>query len=142
MGLLDGKRAVVTGGASGIGLAVCRRLRAEGASVAVVDIRAEGARNAAKEIDGLAYEADVGDAAQLAEVIATAARAMGGLSILVNNAGIGHLALLHETSPEEFDRLLRVNLTGVFHAMRAANTPPRPGHRKSTSSRCKKRMGP
>jgi NAD(P)-dependent dehydrogenase (short-subunit alcohol dehydrogenase family) len=45
---------------------------------------------------------------------------MAGLSILVNNAGVGHLALLHRNSPEDFDRLLRVNLGGVFHAMRAA----------------------
>jgi len=120
VGLLDGQRAVVTGGASGIGRASARRMREEGAQVAVIDVDGDGAHQVAEEIDGWAFVADVTDADGLRDAVGGAARAMGGLTVMFNNAGTGNLSSLHEWDPAEWDRLLRVNLTGVFHGFRAA----------------------
>jgi NAD(P)-dependent dehydrogenase (short-subunit alcohol dehydrogenase family) len=120
MGLLQGQRAVITGGASGIGRATARRMREEGAAVAVVDVDEEGAAAVAKEIDGHAFSADVTDADALQRAVAGAADAMGGLTVMFNNAGTGNISSLHEWDPAEWDRLVRVNLTGVFHGFRAA----------------------
>jgi NAD(P)-dependent dehydrogenase (short-subunit alcohol dehydrogenase family) len=111
---------LVTGGASGIGLAAARRLAAEGARVAILDANGPAAEAAAAELGALAYTADVCELARLEEACADAARRLGGLRILVNNAGVGQLASLGLVAPEDFERLLRVNLTGAFHGIRAA----------------------
>jgi meso-butanediol dehydrogenase/(S,S)-butanediol dehydrogenase/diacetyl reductase len=120
VGLLDGQRAVVTGGASGIGRASARRMAEEGAAVAVVDLNGEAAREVADEIDGTAHVADVTDPEGLRAAVEAAAGAMGGITIMFNNAGIGGLSPLHEWTPEEWNRLLAVNLTGVYLGFRAA----------------------
>ena len=120
MGLLDGQLAVVTGGASGIGRATAHRMAEEGARVAVVDRNGDAAHEVARAIDGTAHVADVGDPEELRGAVDDAAAAMGGLTTLFNNAGIGNQAPLHEWAPEEWDRLLRVNLTGVYLGFRAA----------------------
>jgi meso-butanediol dehydrogenase / (S,S)-butanediol dehydrogenase / diacetyl reductase len=120
MGLLDGQRAVVTGGGSGIGRATCRRMAEHGATVAVLDIDGAGANAVAKEIGGLAYEVDVTDEPAFRQAVDDAARSLGGLTTVFNNAGIGSLSPLHEWSNEEWDRLVRVNLTGVFLGFRSA----------------------
>jgi NAD(P)-dependent dehydrogenase (short-subunit alcohol dehydrogenase family) len=120
MGLLQGQRAVVTGGASGIGRATCRRMAAEGAQVAVLDIDGDSAKEVAAEITGFAYRADVTDPEGLRAAVDDAASAMGGLSIMYNNAGVGSLTPLAEWEPAEWDRLVRVNLTGVYLGFRAA----------------------
>jgi NAD(P)-dependent dehydrogenase (short-subunit alcohol dehydrogenase family) len=120
MGLLDGQRAVVTGGASGIGRASARRMAEEGAAVAVVDVNGEAAREVADEIDGSAHVADVTDPEGLRAAVDAAAGAMGGITIMFNNAGIGGLSPLHEWAPEEWNRILAVNLTGVYFGFRAA----------------------
>jgi NAD(P)-dependent dehydrogenase (short-subunit alcohol dehydrogenase family) len=120
VGLLEGERAIVTGGGSGIGAATCRRMAAEGAAVAVLDLDGEAAEAVAKETGGLAYGVDVADADALRAAVRDAADAMGGLSVLFNNAGVGAISALHEYAPEEWDRIVRVNLTGVFNGMRAA----------------------
>ena len=120
MGLLEGQRAVVTGGASGIGRATGRRMAEEGAAVSVIDINGDAAQEFAKEIDGTACVADVTDAEGLRSAVDAAANAMGGITILFNNAGIGGASPLHEWAPEEWDRLLAVNLTGVYLGFRAA----------------------
>jgi NAD(P)-dependent dehydrogenase (short-subunit alcohol dehydrogenase family) len=120
MRLLGGKHAVVTGGASGIGLAVCRRFADEGAKVTVIDVDGDGGNRAASDVGGFAYEADVCDAEAMRRVMREAADRMGGLSILVNNAGVGNLAPLEKHDAEAWDRIVRVNLTGVFNCLKAA----------------------
>ncbi len=120
MGLLEGRQAIVTGGGSGIGRATCRRMAEEGAQVAVLDLDGPSAEKVAEEIGGLGFEADVGDPDGLRAVIDVAVAGLGGLSILYNNAGIGTFSRLHEGEPAEWDRVLRVNLTGVYAGFRAA----------------------
>ena len=119
MGLLDGQRALVTGGGSGIGQAACRRFVEEGAAVAVVDIDGDAADQTAHGIGGLAFAADVTDAEELRQCVDRAVSELGGLSILVNNAGGSTMTGLAEWDPAEWDRLVRLNLSGVFHGMRA-----------------------
>jgi NAD(P)-dependent dehydrogenase (short-subunit alcohol dehydrogenase family) len=119
MGLLDGQRAIVTGGASGIGQATCRRMTAEGARVAVVDVNGAAAHAVAEELDGLAYQVDVTDFEALQDAVDDAARRLGGISAVFNNAGAGSMSRIHDWSIEEWNRLVAVNLSGVFHGMKA-----------------------
>ncbi len=120
MGLLDGQRAVVTGGASGIGRATARRMAEEGAVVAVVDIDGDGAGACAEEIGGTAHVADVTDPEGMRSAFDAAASAMGGITTVFNNAGVGGLSPLHDWEPDEWNRLVSVNLTGVYLGFRAA----------------------
>lgn len=120
MGLLDGQRAIVTGGAAGIGRATVERFVAEGARVAVLDVDAEGARTLAAAVGGVAVVADVADPEACAAGIERAAEELGGLSILVNNAGIGAAMPLHLYRDEDWSRIVGVNLDGTFFATRAA----------------------
>jgi NAD(P)-dependent dehydrogenase (short-subunit alcohol dehydrogenase family) len=120
MGLLDGQRAVITGGASGIGAATARRMHEEGAAVAIVDVDADGAAAIAAEVGGHAVTADVADPEQCAAAITDAAAALGGLSVLFNNAGIGAARPLHEYSDRAWAKIVGVNLAGTFHGIRAA----------------------
>ncbi len=120
MGLLDGSTAVVTGGGSGIGRATCRRMAEEGAKVAVLDLDEASAKVVAEEIGGLGYGVDVAESNELRQVVDDAARELGGLTILYNNAGTSTFNRLHEMDPDEWDRVLRVNLKGVFNGFQAA----------------------
>ena len=120
MGLLEGRAAVVTGGGSGIGRATSRRLAEEGARVAVLDVDGESATEVAKEFGGLAFGVDVGDLDALRQCVDSAAEEFGGISILYNNAGTAAFNRLHELEPAEWERVLRVNLTGVWAGIRAA----------------------
>jgi NAD(P)-dependent dehydrogenase (short-subunit alcohol dehydrogenase family) len=119
---LAGQAAVVTGGAHGIGRAVAQRLAADGARVAVVDVDAPAADGLAGELgEGhLALGADVADLEALAAAIERAASDFGALTILVNSAGFGSTKPLSRFTDDEFARLLAVNLTGVWHGIRAA----------------------
>ena len=107
---LEGRRALVTGGASGIGAAISRRLAAEAAEVVIGDINLEGAREVAGEIGAEAAALDVTDAAAAAQVVASA----GPFEILVNNAGTDDFAFFTDMDPERWRRLLAINLEGVF----------------------------
>ena len=120
MGLLDGRRAVVTGAGHGIGRAIARRFAAEGARVAVLDRDGGAAAKTAREIGGLALEVDLGDPEACAGALERAARELGGLTTLVNNAGLGLLRPLEAQEPKDVERILRVNLSSVVHATRAA----------------------
>jgi len=120
MGLVEGHRALVTGGASGIGLATCRRLTEEGARVAVLDRDAAAARAVATSVGGVGIEVDVSDAAAVTEAVDRATDELGGLSIVFANAGIGTMASIGEMEASEWRRILSVDLDGVFHTVRAA----------------------
>jgi NAD(P)-dependent dehydrogenase (short-subunit alcohol dehydrogenase family) len=118
--LLEGQRAVVTGGASGIGAATCIALARNGAAVAVLDIDARRAADVAATVGGTAHTVDVADAGALAAAIDEAAMTMGGLTILFANAGVGTSKSVDQYSDEEWHRLIDVNLTATFTAVRSA----------------------
>jgi 2-keto-3-deoxy-L-fuconate dehydrogenase len=108
---LNGRVALVTGGASGIGAATCRELDRAGASVIIADVNLEAAQALARELQrATAVGMDVTDAVSVQE----AARGLQRLDILVNNAGIGHVGSIADVSYEEFDRLMKVNVYSLF----------------------------
>ena len=118
---LDGKTAIVTGAAGGLGSAICRLFAREGAGVAVADLDLEGAGSLAGEIvdaggRAVAVRADVTSAEETAEMTAAAVRWAGGrgVDILVNNAGIAGLGAVTEIMEEDWNRVLAVNLTGAY----------------------------
>jgi 2-hydroxycyclohexanecarboxyl-CoA dehydrogenase len=117
---LEGKIALVTGGASGIGAATARRLAAEGARVAIGDIAEDGARELAGELDGIAVRLDVSDTTSVRAGVADIEGALGPIDVLVNNAGTDRFAFFVNTDEELWDFVLGVNLRGtmaVTHAV-------------------------
>ncbi|MGH2923880.1 MAG: SDR family NAD(P)-dependent oxidoreductase, partial [Solirubrobacterales bacterium] len=115
---LEGRTALVTGGAQGIGAAIARRLAAEGASVVIGDIDADKAASVATEISGRAVALDVTDLDSAKGAVEDA----GGVEILVNNAGTDRFGFFTETTPEQWDLVLAVNLRGVLNCTYAALT--------------------
>ena len=111
---LEGRTALVTGGAGGIGAATARRLAAEGARVAVGDLDAGAARADASEIDGVATELDVTDTASVGRAVGAVADALGPVDVLVNNAGTDRFAFFVHTDEALWDFVLGVNLRGVL----------------------------
>ena len=111
---LEGRIALVTGGAGGIGAATARRLAAEGARVAVGDLDLAGAREVADEIDGTAAELDVTDTASVGHAIAAVSDEIGAVDLLVNNAGTDRFAYFLHTDEALWDLVLGVNLRGVL----------------------------
>ena len=117
---MDGKTAIVTGAANGIGRAIARALAGAGANVMVGDVLADDGERTVAEINaggGTAAftQADVSDLGQAEELIARTVGRFGGLHVLANNAGIGGgMARLHEIEPADFDRVIAVNLRGTF----------------------------
>lgn len=112
-GTFDGLKAIVTGGASGIGAAIVERLRAEGAQVAIFD----------REVtDGLvdAYRVDVTDDRTVREGVAAVAEDFGGIDIVVNNAGIGAQGTIEDNDDDEWHRVYDVNVVGAVRVSRAA----------------------
>jgi 2-hydroxycyclohexanecarboxyl-CoA dehydrogenase len=116
---LDGKTALVTGGASGIGASCCRRLAAEGARVAVCDVNADGAREVAGEIDAEAFAMDVTDPSSVRDAAAGAADKLGPVTLLVNNAGTDQFGFFKDTDEALWQRIIDINLLGVMRATHA-----------------------
>jgi NAD(P)-dependent dehydrogenase (short-subunit alcohol dehydrogenase family) len=118
---LNGRIAVVTGGARGLGKAAAERLAEEGVKVAVLDLREDEAQGVAKAIGGAAFKADTTDEAQLAAAFAGVEQAFGGLDILVNNAGlIAPRKDWQSWTKAEVERFAEVNYIGYFLAIKAA----------------------
>jgi 2-hydroxycyclohexanecarboxyl-CoA dehydrogenase len=111
---LEGRTALVTGGASGIGAATARRLAAEGARVAIGDLNESGAREVAADFDGFATALDVADTGSVRAAVAAAVEAIGPIDVLVNNAGTDRFAFFIHTDEELWDFVLGVNLRGVL----------------------------
>lgn len=111
---LKGKRALVTGGASGIGKAIATTFANEGAKVCVLDLNSDAANQLASKIGGFSLRCDVGDAAQVAAAFEQAEVMLGGLDVLVNNAGVIRFSKVVDMTENEWDLILRNNLKSVF----------------------------
>jgi len=119
-----GRVALVTGGATGIGLAIARRLARAGCDIAVVDVNAAGAEAAAKELQesgrrAVAIRCDVGDREAVLRMADESTRALGEIDLLVNNAGIARLGPLQSFPEKDWRELFRVNVDGVFFCCQA-----------------------
>jgi NAD(P)-dependent dehydrogenase (short-subunit alcohol dehydrogenase family) len=117
-GLLAGEVAVVTGGGSGIGRATCRRFAEQGAAVAVLDVDAAAARSVADESGGRAYAVDVTDYDAFAEAVDSVTEDLGPPSLLFNNAGGSSLSRIGDQDVAQWQQLVALNLTGVFHGLK------------------------
>jgi len=126
MSNLSSKVALVTGGSRGIGAAIAKRLATDGASVAITYTKgAEAAASVVKEIEGaggkaIAIQADAGDADAVKAAVEKTVATFGGLDVLVNNAGTAVPKRFEDTTLEELDRLIDINIRGVFVATQAA----------------------
>jgi 3-hydroxybutyrate dehydrogenase len=125
--MLKGKTALVTGSTSGIGLATARALAADGANIVINgfgDKPAIEAERAGLEKDfgikAIYSPADMSKPAEIAEMIATAEKTFGTLDVLVNNAGIQHVANIEDFPVEKWDAVIAINLSSAFHGIRAA----------------------
>ncbi|MFN0093139.1 MAG: glucose 1-dehydrogenase [Acidimicrobiales bacterium] len=118
MGRLDGKVAIVTGGARGQGAAEARLFAGEGAQVVVTDVLDAEGEATAKEAGGLFVHHDVADEAAWEAVVARAKEAYGRIDVLVNNAGIFHRSRMIDYKLDEFRRVIDINLIGVFLGMK------------------------
>jgi len=116
---LSGRNALVTGGASGVGFAICARLAEAGAGLYIADVDAERARSACLELGEAGCRcrwgrSDVRDEAGVQQTVAAADREMDGIHILVNSAGVYPRKPLVQITAEEFERVISINLTGTF----------------------------
>jgi 3-oxoacyl-[acyl-carrier protein] reductase len=114
---LRGKAAIVTGAAAGIGRAIAERLAAAGAAVALADVKGAGGAAAALQVSGykaMAIAADVAKEEDCARLVAEAAASLGRVDILVNNAGIGIQRPFLDLTLEEYERVMRINVTGAL----------------------------
>jgi 3-oxoacyl-[acyl-carrier protein] reductase len=135
MNTLKGKKALVTGGSRGIGAAIAKGLASAGADVALTYFNspadAEATLEAIRDVGvrGEAIPADAGDGEAVRGAVAAAHERLGGLDILVNNAGIFRRQPLQDTTDDEFDRVMDVNLRGAYIAIKSAVPLMRPGAR-------------
>jgi acetoin reductase-like protein len=117
--ILEGKKAIVTGGGSGIGRGICLRYAREGASLVIADLNLAAAEKVAEEIvsaggKALAVETDVTDRDAVKSMVSTSVQEFGGLDILVNNAGVGKIIPFMETTEADFDLIFSVNCKGLM----------------------------
>jgi NAD(P)-dependent dehydrogenase (short-subunit alcohol dehydrogenase family) len=119
---LQGKRVLITGGASGIGAATAARFLQEGSAVCVLDRDAKGRERIQHELPDLAgtVDSDVSRQEQVRAAVEDAARLMGGLDVVINNAGISIRHPFLDITAEEWDKVIAVNLTGVFYVAQTA----------------------
>jgi 3-oxoacyl-[acyl-carrier protein] reductase len=125
MGLLEGKTAVVTGGAQGIGFATARRYVAEGARVVLGDLDLAAAQGAAEKLGGdavaRAVRCDVSSSADVQALLAAAVDVFGALDVMVNNAGITRDATMRKMSEDQFDQVIAVHLKGAWNGTKLAS---------------------
>lgn len=119
---LEGRVALVTGGARGIGAATARRLHADGARVAVLDLDEAAAAHTAEQTGGIGIGCDVTDGAAVEAAVGRVVAELGGLHILVNNAGVTRDNLLFKLTESDWDTVMNVHLKGAFNASKAAQT--------------------
>ncbi len=120
---LDGKRAVVTGGASGIGRAIAVTFASRGASVHILDLNADAAEEVTQQIiaeggSAISHRCDVAKETDVARAFGEIL-GDGGIDCLVNNAGVAHVGNVEQTTADDFDRIYSVNVKGVYHCVRA-----------------------
>lgn len=120
MGKLDGRRILITGAASGMGKAIALAFAAEGAALALLDWNEAGAAETAAASGSVSYRCDVADRAMVSDVVGKAAVAIGGIDGVVNGAGILDIKPFADLSPESWDRMISVNLTGPYNIVHAA----------------------
>lgn len=123
MANMNGKVVLITGGASGIGAEVARRLHAKGANLILTDLDGAALAETAGRLGGsrvLTVVADVRDAAAMAGAVAQAVDRFGGIDVVLANAGIGSFGSTRNIDPEAFKRVIDVNVTGVFNTVHAA----------------------
>jgi 3-oxoacyl-[acyl-carrier protein] reductase len=125
MALLEGRTAVITGGAQGIGLAIAQRFVAEGARVVLGDLDEAAAQTAAEGLGGadtaIAIRCDVTRADEVQQLLEAATTAFGSLGVLVNNAGITRDATMRTMSEDQFDQVVSVHLKGCWNGTRLAS---------------------
>ncbi len=145
---LSGKIAVVTGSTSGIGLGIARALRAgagillNGFGDAAEDRRTARRTGRPAAASPVGYsDADISEPAQVAAMMMQAAAELGGLDILVNNAGVQHVAPIEEFPDDQWDRIIAINLSGVFHCTKAAIPAMRRAPAGAGSSTSPRRTG-
>lgn len=117
---LNNAKVLVTGGSTGIGYEIAKQLKAKGAVVAICSRTKANVDQAAADLGVPGFAVDVSDEASVTQLFADTAAALGGLDVLVNNAGIAYMAPLVETSTEDFTRIWETNVKGAFMAGREA----------------------
>ena len=122
---LNGKVALVTGAAQGIGRGIALRLANEGADIAIVDIHTDKMDDVAAEVEALGrkattFKADISNRAEVYAAVEHADKTLGGLDIMVNNAGIAQVDAIADVTPEDVDLILKINIQGVIWGIQAA----------------------
>ncbi|MDD3685104.1 MAG: SDR family NAD(P)-dependent oxidoreductase, partial [Desulfovibrio desulfuricans] len=124
---INGKVVLVTGSAQGIGRGIALRLAKDGADICLVDMNADKLAATADEVRALGrkattFIADVSDRAQVFAAVDHAEKELGGFDVMINNAGIAQVKALLDVTPEELERIFRINVNGVLWGIQAAAT--------------------